>query len=216
MKEKIKVFYSEKAIDYDDVILRCADLVVLGSQSFETLDFKNEVNGQGGVFDKMKTFSKKVRRPVFIAIKTNDYGKIRRSVVALEDGKLLTIADCNGASLDNFGGFGYKICHTSLGKLGIIVANDIKNTEALKALLLCESRLIINLYVDVYDFNVQNLVASLGYLFGTPIISCGGHGVVATNGVGKIDFSSNKDRAEFCLSTKRSLKTVNVKTPFNI
>lgn len=212
MKEKLTIGYLSNYQESESQVFDNADLILIGRRSFDTINFKRELNGTEDIFHKIGNISKKYNAPCFVAIKTDNYGLIKRSVGIFEKGKLLGICDATMPYKGESPSFGYKICKTSIGKIGVAVAKDIKNLDCLKALYLCESDLIINLYADIYDFNMQTLIPSLSYLYGIPIISMGSHGVVASSAGGKIVYASEDKKGKFALSTRRTISQVLVKT----
>lgn len=212
MKEKIKVAYTEKYDYANERLFSEADLALLGGKSFPTINFKRELNGTDDSVVKILAISKRIKVPLVVALKTDNYGSVRRSVAIFEKGRLLSLSDANCANQGESPSIGYKVTKTSLCKIGVAVSKDVKNLDCIKALTLCESDVIINLYVDLYDFGMQTLVPTISYLFGVPLISCGAHGVIATTASGKIDFSTETGVASFTLNAKKSVKEVTVKT----
>lgn len=215
MKDKIKVAYSKKLGDITEEAFLTADLAILGRKCYDKLSYKEELEGKGLNFSSMCDFSRKISAPCFIAVKTDDYGRIKRSVAVFERGKLLAVCDANLVEKGESSSFGYKVVKTSIGKIGVAVSKDLLNTDCLKSLSLCESEVIVNLYVDIYDYDMKNLVPSIGYLYGLSVISCGAHGVVASDGTGKTCFSSSKDSGVFTLINKRKVKDITIKTISN-
>lgn len=211
MKDRIKVAFSKSSAVCDKVFSDC-DIAILGRKTFEKLTYKDELYNGGNSFSEMKKFSASVNAPCFIAVKTDDYGRIKRSVFVLEKGKLLAVCDANFGEEAEASSFGYKVVKTSAGKIGVVVSKDLLNLDCLRSLVLCESQLIINLYVDIYDYDMRCLVPSLGYLYGLPVISCGAHGLIASDGTGKTCFCSVDDKDSFSLTTKRTIKEITVKT----
>lgn len=212
MKDKIKVYYSrfftaQNAESFDE-----RDLVIFGRKAFPELNYRKELKGGGDIISKMKSFSLKTSAPCLFTLKTDDYGRIRRSVFVYEKGKLSAISDANFPKIGEASSIGYKVVKTAIGKIGVCVSDDLKNPDCIKALSLCESQIIVNLYADIYDFNMQSLVPSLAYVYGVPIISCGAHGVIFANAKGKTEYCKNLDEDAFFCSVKREVKEVTVKT----
>ncbi len=215
MKDKIKVSFSREFLPPKSGFYDGADLIVMERKAFSSVNYKRELGGVDETILTISGFSKNFTAPCLIALKTDNYGQIKRSVAVFERGKLLSISDANLPQDKETSSLGYKVVKTSLGKIGVAVSRDLKNPDCLKALTLCESELIVNLYADVYDFNMQALVPSLSYIYGVPIISCGAHGVICATGQGRTDFSSEKECAVFTLSTKRIAKEIPFRTYSN-
>lgn len=215
MKDKIRVSFSRSYTPPESGFYEKSDLVLLERKAFSDINYKRELSGVDEKILKMSAFSKKLNAPCFIALKSDDYGQVKKSIAVFEKGNLLAILDANSCCNGESATFGFRVLKTSVGRIGVLVSRDIKNVEAVKSLCMCESQLIVNLYADVYDFGMQSLVSSICYLYGVPIISCGVHGVIACTANGKIDFFSENDNANFLLSLKRSFKEVTLKTTQN-
>lgn len=216
MKDKLKVAFTREFLPIDSGFYDGADLIILERKAFLSLNYKRELGGEDETILTISKFSKGLSAPCFIALKTNNYGQIKRSVAVFERGKLLSISDANLPQESETSSFGYKVVKTALGKIGVAVSKDILSPDCLKALTLCESELIVNLYADVYDFSMQALVPSLSYVYGVPIISCGAHGVIGVTGQGRTEFVCEKNRAVFTTSTKRMAKEVPIRTFSNV
>ena len=213
MKDKINVCFC------DSLNLDCtnfdADLILIERRN-KTLNFKRELSGQDQNLLTLSNFSKKFASPIFVAVKTDNYGQQKRSVAVFERGKLLAICDANFPTEKESLSFGYKVIKTTLGKIGVLVSKDIICPDAIKSLVMCESELILNLFLDIYDFNVKSLIPSISYMYATPIISTGTHGVLACESRGRIGFFSENAQSTFQLYTKRNLKIATIKTCANI
>lgn len=212
MKEKIKVYYSRFFTTRSTEVFKNCDLVIFGRKAFPELNYRKELKGGGDIISKMKSFSLKTSAPCLFTLKTDDYGRIKRSVFVYEKGKLSAISDANLPKIGESSSLGYKVVKTSIGKIGVCVSDDLKNPDCIKALSLCESQIIVNLYADIYDFNMQSLVPSLAYVYGVPIISCGAHGVISASAKGKTEYCENLEDDDFFCSIKREVKEVSVKT----
>ncbi len=217
MKDRLVVGYSlENPFEMADYF-KDADIVLVGSKAFKTISFKREIEGKDTLLLDIGKFSKAVKAPVFAAFKTDNYGLLRRSVGAYENGRLLSISDatrtfesCEAPS------FGYKVLKTSAGKIGVAVSKDVGDLDCLKALVLCESELIINLYADFYDFSLEKLTPTIGYLTGVPVLSLSQSSCVAATGTGNVVCNSSEAFYKFVLPTKRRIFTVTKKTFGNI
>lgn len=216
MKDKLKIVFA-KSYDpsYDDELKTC-DIILFGRKAFPPIKIKRELSGQDENLVKIRALSKKLGATMLVALKTESFGSFRRSIAVLEKGKLLSLSDANLPDGGEKGTIGYKVTKTSVCKIGVAVSKDIKNPDCIKALTACESQIIVNLYVDLCDFKMPELIRSLSYLYGVPIISCGTHGVVASSSGGKLNFAAKLDFAEFFLDTKRTVKEITYKTFSNI
>lgn len=215
MKDKITICYLDDYLEPSDDFFNSTDLVIFGKNAFSELNYKRELKGIGETFYKMKDFSVKISVPCLFSLKTDDFGKIKKSAMVFERGKLLSVCEANLTKEKESPSFGYKVIKTSIGKLGVAVSDDIKNPDCLKALCLCGGEIILNLYAEIFDFNMQSLISSLAYLYGVPVISCGAHGVVAVTSKGKIEYYGNREKDRFCLQTKRFMREVVIKTYSN-
>ncbi len=216
MKDKLKIVFAKSYDPSYESALHGCDVILFDRKAFPTVKIKRELSGQEENLIKMRALSKKFTAPMLVALKTESFGGFHRSIAVFEKGKLLSLSDANLPDGGDKGSVGYKVTKTSVGKIGVAVSKDIKNPDCIKALTACESQIIVNLYVDLSDFKMPELIQSLSYLYGVPIISCGTHGVVASSSGGKLNFAAKLDFAEFFLDTKRTVKEKTYKTFSNI
>ncbi len=213
MKDIIKIAYSLTLPPEGDKLLKGADLVLIGRKAFPTLNYRRELSGQDTVLREMARLSKALAAPTAFEVLTDNYGQKRRSVALFEGGKLLSIADAQrpfdkGESPSS----GVKIIRLKSLKVGIAVSHDVKNVEVLKALSICESDVIINLYADIYDYSMANLVSAVGYLFGTATVSLTPSKCLAAAPGGATVFGGDGERGVFDLPIKKRFKEEIIKT----
>lgn len=216
MKDKLTIVFLPDADGSDGKFSSGADIVLFGSRAFGILNYKEELKGNGGVIAKMIAISKSVAATCFFAVKTDNYGQIKKSVAVFSHGKLLSVCDACLSSADEAPSFGVKTIKSAVGKMGVLVGRDLICPDLLKSLVICESELIIALYADIYDFSIQNLVPSLSYVYGTPIILAGANGIIAATASGKTEFFGKPQKSKFTLTVKRRIKSFSGKSFFRV
>jgi predicted amidohydrolase len=107
---------------------------------------------------------------------TDSRGLKRKSAAATDRGKLLGICDMlsvldaedykSGAQLGMFFMGGYKV--------GVCIENDLMFPEYIKAMSLCGCNLIAVLFDGITDNMPANIIRTYAYLYGVPIVMCGG------------------------------------------
>jgi hypothetical protein len=212
MKEALKIgYFCSSEVETDPSYLN-ADLVLVSSKAFPTLCYKRELSGNDENIYRMGRFALKFSAPVIIAVKSENFGSLRRSAVVFQDGKLLAVVDAaTPFDKTEAPSFGYSVIKTKVGKIGIALSKDVADTDCLKALTLCQSELIINPYADIYDFSLLNLMPTVSYITGLPTVALGDGQCVSCSANGKIVYSSKKQIGAFILPTKRVMrkKTIN-------
>ena len=109
-----------------------ADLTVIGFQGAE-ICYEKELKGGTDFFESVARLSKDGNNVVLCGCQTNTLGHIRKSVVVAEKGRLLGVSDMLHA-IDGRAGCGasLRVYETGVGRLGVIVADDLKFPEDLR------------------------------------------------------------------------------------
>ena len=207
MKEALKVAYFCSAQKADDPAYLNADLILVSSKVFPPLCYKRELSGSEENIYRMSRLALKFSAPVIVAVKSENFGAVRRSAVVFQDGKLIAVVDAvTPFDKTEAPSFGYSVIKTKIGKLGIALSKDVADTDCLKALTLCQSELIINPYADIYDFSLLNLMPTISYMTGLPTVALGDGALVSCASSGKLIYSSKEDSGAFVLPTKRVMR----------
>ena len=207
MKEALKIGYFCKVGESVDPTYLNADLILVSSKAFPQLCYKKELSGGDDNIYRMGRFAKRFSAPVIIAVKSENFGSIRRSCVVSQDGKLLSVIDAvSPFDKTEAPSFGYSVLKTTVGKIGFALSKDVAEPDCLKALTLCQSELIINPYADIYDFSLTNLIPTISYITGLSCVALANDRCVSASPRGKLIYASKKESGVFLLPTKKIMR----------
>ncbi len=167
------------------------ELLLFGFEGMGEVSYEKELKGESGYFEQAALLSKEAKGVVVCGCITDTRGLKRKSAVVAENGKLLGVSDMLHAIDGEVNtGADLRIYQTKLGRMGLVVAEDILFPEVIKSLALCGSDFIVCVFGGVTDSLTQALLRSYAYLYGIPILFCGvGYSMIADMG-GSIAFSS--------------------------
>ena len=122
-----------------------SQISVFGFNSLGKVSYKNELNGTDNKLPDLASFSKKTGKVIIAGAITDNYGILKQSLIIAEKGKLLGISDMTLAidSTDYSSGGSFKVYQTEVGRIGLLVGDDIINLDGVKAMSLCDADFII-------------------------------------------------------------------------
>lgn len=185
------------------------DIVAFGFSRLGEVDYGAELAGKSDKLGFLARFSKAKRTAVMCGCVTDSRGLKRKSVAVADKGRLLGIADMlnvldggeykSGASLGVFRAGGYLV--------GACIGNDLFFPETVKAMSMCGCNLISVHTDEVTDGMPPLLIRAYSYLYGVPIVMCGGKRAFFSDISGQIA-TSNGDIALFETSPKNCYRAV--------
>lgn len=200
--------YSDKCqklqnVDLDDV--KNSQITVLGFNSIGKVSYKHELSGAENKLPDLASFSKRVKKVVIAGAVTDNYGILKQSVIIAEDGKLLGISDMTLSinSTDYSGGGSFKVYQTKVGRIGLLVGDDIINLDGVKAMSLCDADLIVAVVQSEEKPQYNFLIRAYAYLFGVPIMLLTKTGVIASDMSGEICGKSIENTAKLIIPTQK-------------
>lgn len=169
------------------------ELLLFGFEGMGEVSYEKELKNESDEFEQIALLSKLSKGVAVSGCVTDARGLKRKSAVVAENGKILGVSDSlhviDGAAS---AGASLRVYETKLGKMGVVVAEDLYFPEVIKALSLCGSDFIVCIFEKTVDGLTQAIVRSHAYLYGVPIFFCGvGYSMIADIG-GSIAFSSAK------------------------
>ena len=173
-------------------------LLLLGFDTVGEISYEKELKGQSGCFEEIAMLSKRLQNVVVCGCETDTRGLKRKSAVVADNGKILGVSDMLNAidEKENCGSM-LRVYETRLGKIGVIVAEDIYFPENVKALSLCGADYIVCPFKKVTCSIQTVLLRSYAFCYGTPIFLCAqGYGMVV-NGAGDVSFASPQEVSYF-------------------
>lgn len=169
-----------------------ADLLCFSFQALGEVSYERELKGETSLFEDVALLSKEERNVVACGCYTDARGIKRKSVVVAEKGRILGVSDMvNRLDGGEFGcGAGIKIFDTGIGKLGIIVAEDLYFPRVAETLSVCGAELALCVFGQLDGTLEQTLVRAQSYFYGVPLLLCACGFAQASDIGGKVAFSS--------------------------
>lgn len=195
--------------NYDLSSLPECDVVAFSFSRLGEVDYGAELAGKSDKLGLITRFSKVGRTVVLCGCTTDSRGLKRKSVAVADRGRLLGIADMlhvldggdykSGASLGVFRAGGYVV--------GVCIGDDLFFPETVKAMSMCGCNLISVHLDEVTDGIPPLLIRAYAYLYGVPIIMCGGRRAFFSDISGQIA-TSNEAIALFETSPQNRYRAV--------
>ena len=189
------------------------NIVVFNQFGLNKINYKNELNGSENALSNFAKISKNSSKVLIAGAYSNNYGVKRKSCVIADKGKLLGIQDMS-VSYDssNFSvGGSHKIFHSSQGKIGIIVDEDIFSIESIKAMSICDVDVIIAIIFGEEKPQFNYLIRAYSYLFGIPIVVLANSSVLSSDINGELQGSQKVKSVHTTVFTKKSYRLITTK-----
>lgn len=168
-----------------------AELLLFGFNGMEEVSYEKELKGESVFFEEAAKLSKRGKNVVVCGCITNTMGHKRRSALVAEGGKILGVSDMLCAvDAHCSAGAELHIYPTAIGKMGVLVSDDLHYAELGKALVTCGCDFIVCPYQKVAGALQSVLLRADSYRLGVPILFCGeGYSMIA-DPRGRLEFSS--------------------------
>mgnify|MGYP002509596747 CR=1 FL=1 len=134
--------------------LKGQDLIVFGYNSFGLVSYKKELTGETEYFHDLAKLSKQLQCVIICGCDTDTYGVFKHSAVLADKGKILGVSDMAHAVDDSefTSGGNFRVYDTSVGKIGILVMEDLFFPEASRVLTLCDADLIVCVFKKIDNY----------------------------------------------------------------
>ena len=208
--------YSDKCQKLQSVVLegvKNSQITVLGFNSFGKVSYKHELSGADNKLPDLASFSRKVKKVVIAGAVTDNYGILKQSLIIAENGKLLGISDMTLSinQTEYLGGGSFKVYQTEVGRIGLLVGDDIINLDGVKAMSLCDADLIVAVVQNEEKPQYNFLIRAYAYLFGVPVMLLSKTGVIASDMSGEICGKSIENTAKLIIPTQKQYIVVKSK-----
>lgn len=166
-----------------------ADITLYGFYDDE-VSYEKELHGETNFFERIARLSKTTKSVVVCGVVTDTKGIKRKSVVVAENGRIVGISDMlNAVDGEYNSGAALRVYETGAGRMGVIVADDLRFPEIVQSLALCGSDFIVCLFGKIEGVE-RVLLRSHAYCYGVPIYFCAiGYSMIADVS-GEIVFAS--------------------------
>ncbi len=181
-----------------------AELLLFGLKGMGVVSYEKELKGESEYFRRVAKLSGREKGVVVSGCITDTRGHKRRSAVVAENGRLLGVSDMLYAVDGEIGcGAELRIYETKLGKMGVLVGEDLYFEEGGRALVLCGCDFIVCPFGRVTGELQSALLRADAFRLGVPIFLCGeGYAAVASP-KGELVFSSPENGAAWEYAIER-------------
>lgn len=149
-----------------------ADLTIVPFGHLSEIDYKKELAGESGVLVKLGKIARNNGGSTLFCAPTDNHGIKKISAFLFEFGKLVSIFDLNEGGKYS-PSFGVGSFGQNGKKCGVLIGDDLFDCDLVKALSLCGSCLIIDLYPDFLSKNHVCAVNFYSYVYGLDFICVG-------------------------------------------
>ncbi len=171
-----------------------ADILCFSFQALGEVSYERELKGETSLFEDVAVLSREEQNVVVCGCFTDARGIRRKSVVVAEKGRILGVSDMafriDGGEYRC--GAGVKIFDTGVGKLGIIVAEDLFFPRVAETLSVCGAELALCIFEQPEGGLEQTLMRAQAYFYGVPLCICAYGFAEAADIGGKLRFASPK------------------------
>ena len=122
-------------------------LVIMGYGDVKKIDLVKELNGESNVLRAVAYLSRSKNSVFIVGVYAELYGKDYVSAAVLDRGRILGISDMTHLAQEDKDvslGSSYRIYSTCLGKIGVVVGNDVFYPEVIRAVTLRGADFIVN------------------------------------------------------------------------
>ncbi len=185
------------------------NFILFGFGGMGEVSYEKELKGETAFFEEVARLSKRENAVIVSGCITNTRGHRRKSAVVAEKGKLLGVSDMLYVGGGEYGcGAELRLYETRVGKMGVIVGEDLYFPETAQALTACGCDFLVCPFGTVTGGVASALVRAYGFLYGTPLFLCGKGYCMAANAEGELAFSSPLPVAELSFTVKKEYRLV--------
>ncbi len=168
-----------------------ADITLFGFEGMGEVSYEKELKGESSFFEDGALLSKAEKNIVVCGCITDTRGHKRKSALVAECGKLLGVSDMLYVLDEEYGaGAELRIYPTKLGKMGVVVAEDLHFSEMVRALSVCGCDFIVCPFGKITGELQSVLLRANAFQFGVPIFLCGEGYCMIGDPKGELAFSS--------------------------
>lgn len=173
------------------------------------VDYRRQLDGSSQDLVKLGKISKNLGGASLFGGISQNCGMRKMSVFVFEKSRLCAICDMNQPAEDYSTSFGYDVFNFDNKKYGVLVDEDLFLPDAVKALVMCNCSLIINLYAGILTNMAQNAAQFYAYVYGVNFIVAAQNESVAFDSLAK-PIKASAD-GSFYIETKNKYRDIKVK-----
>ena len=174
----------------------------------DTVSYERELKGETSFFEQVARLSKTAGSVVVCGCLTDTKGHQRKSAAVAENGKLLGVSDMlhavDGACAS---GAGLRVYETHVGRMGVIVAEDLHFPEIIQSLSVCGSDFLVCPFSKTESIQTA-LLRAHAYCYGVPIYFCSQGYCMIADVTGEIVFASPQEQVGITFCPKKQYHLV--------
>ena len=168
-----------------------ADIFLFGFNGLGEVNYEKELKGETALFEETALLSKEKKSVVVCGCITDTRGHKRKSALVAENGRLSGVSDLLYATDGECSsGVSLRVYDTKLGKMGVIVAEDLYFPDVIQNLSACGSDFIVCPFPKVINSVPSVLLRAYSYCYGVPILLCGEGYAMSADGTAELSFAS--------------------------
>lgn len=174
------------------------DLLAFGFNGLGLVSYKKELDGETEFFHDVAGLSREIGGVVVSGLDTDTYGVYRHSAVIADRGKILGVSDMSFTVDESEfkSGGNFRVYETGIGKIGLLVGDDIYFPEAAKVLALCDADIIISVFGNNDNGMPEIMTRAAAFSNGVLIALISGDAVTVAGTQGDVLLSSRKDTTD--------------------
>jgi predicted amidohydrolase len=171
------------------------DLVVFGFNGLGLVSYKKELAGETEYFQDVAKLSSQLGTVVISGCDTDTFGVFRHSAVIADKGKILGVSDMVHAidQSEYASGGNFRVYDTSVGKIGVLVAEDLFFPESARVLTLCDADIIVCVFKKLENIMPQIMLRSGAFSNGVAMALCAKDYACVSDIRGNITIASSAD-----------------------
>ena len=176
-------------------LLENKDLIVFGYNGLGLVSYKKELNGETEYFQDLAKLSKQISSVIICGCDTDTYGVFRHSAVIADNGKILGVSDMAHAIDDSefVAGGNFRVYDTSVGKIGLLIMDDLFFPESSRVLTLCDADIIVCLFKKLESYMPTLMLRACAFSNGVTMALCADNYATVSDIRGQIVVGGSSD-----------------------
>ena len=175
--------------------IKDSELVIFGFNGLGLVSYKKELSGETEYFQDLAKFSKQISSVVICGCDTDTYGVFRHSAVVADKGRILGVTDMMNqiGESEYVAGGAVKVYETSVGKIGIIIAEDLYFPKVSEILAVCDADFIVCIFHHIDGQMPQIVLRSSAFINGLPMSLIAKSYALISDEKGSVTMASSSD-----------------------
>ncbi len=188
-------------------------LICLSGCGLGLVSYKKEIEGETEKFHSIAKLSKSCGAVVISGLDTDTYGVFRHSAVIAEKGKILGVSDMSYTVDESEfkSGGNLRVYETSIGKIGILVGEDLYYHQAISSLSICDADIIINVFRKIRNSLPQVMMRAGSFSSGVNIVTVADNYIQASDVKGNVLFATEKRILETDINIEKEFHTLSIR-----